>query len=387
MIATSTPIPSENSRPAAAGGTLGPPAAPADGPPAWLVEHGDLLVYLGTIAACLALLIAADRLLKRRTAASGRSEFAHQLMMIGLTSVAIVVLVVTAPIGQDQRQGLVTLLGIAITAAIGLSSTTILSNAMAGLLLRSVGNFRAGDFVRVGEHMGRVTERGLFHTELQTEFRDLTTLPNFYLVSNPVTVVRSSGTVVYATVSLGYDVPEPTVRAALLRSAEAAGLSEGFVHVVELGDFSVVYRVAGFLSDVKMLLSARSELRRAMLHALHQDRIEIVSPSFMVQRPQAGGVKTMPPFVRTTDPSDAVLEAVPESIIFDKADRAEIMESLRHERESAAADLKAARAEPSDGDDESRHRRKDAIDRTERRIAVLDRLIERAGKRKDEDEA
>ena len=61
-------------------------------------------------------------------------------------------------------------------------------------------NFRPGDFVRVGERLGRVTERGLFHTEIQTEDRDLTTLPNLYLVTNPVTVVRASGTIVSTTV-------------------------------------------------------------------------------------------------------------------------------------------------------------------------------------------
>ena len=42
---------------------------------------------------------------------------------------------------------------------------------------------------------GRVTERGLFHTEIQTEDRDLVTLPNLYLVTNPVKVVRTFLTV------------------------------------------------------------------------------------------------------------------------------------------------------------------------------------------------
>jgi len=37
----------------------------------------------------------------------------------------------------------------------------------------------------VGDYFGRVTERGLFHVEIQTEDRDLATLPNMFLVSQP----------------------------------------------------------------------------------------------------------------------------------------------------------------------------------------------------------
>ena len=51
-----------------------------------------------------------------------------------------------------------------------------------------------GDFISAGDQFGRVTERGLFHTEIQTETRDLTTVPNLFLVTHPVTTVRSSGT-------------------------------------------------------------------------------------------------------------------------------------------------------------------------------------------------
>lgn len=46
---------------------------------------------------------------------------------------------------------------------------------------------------------------------------DLTTLPNLYLVINPVTTLRESGTVVGAEVSLGYDVPRQKIEQLLPR--------------------------------------------------------------------------------------------------------------------------------------------------------------------------
>jgi small-conductance mechanosensitive channel len=66
---------------------------------------------------------------------------------------------------------------------------------------------------------GKCRGAGRFHTEIQTDERTLTTLPNLYLVTNPVTTLRSSGTVVSATVSLGYDVPRGRIEELLLEAA------------------------------------------------------------------------------------------------------------------------------------------------------------------------
>ncbi len=83
---------------------------------------------------------------------------------------------------------------------------------MAGLMLQAVRHIRPGVFLRVGDHFGRVSEQGILHTEIQAEERNLTTLPNLYLVSNPVTVVRSSGTIISASESLAYDIPRKNRR-------------------------------------------------------------------------------------------------------------------------------------------------------------------------------
>ena len=90
---------------------------------------------------------------------------------------------------------------------------------------------------------------GLIHVEIQTEDSDLTTMPNLYVVTNPVKVIRKAGTLVTAEVSLGYDVDHNRIEKALAEAAEVTNLTEAFVHVISLGDFSVIYRVAGFLKD------------------------------------------------------------------------------------------------------------------------------------------
>lgn len=291
-------------------------------------HYAPLLLALALVASGLWLM---RRLLlgKRRGA---EENLPRQLTMFGLTLVGLVIIVVSAPLPSNLRGDILSLLGLVFTAVIALSSTTFVANAMGGLMLRIVRSFRPGDFIRIGEDFGRVTERGLFHTEIQTEDRDLLTLPNLYVVTNPVKVVRSSGTVVSVSLSLGYDVPRKRIEEQLIRAAEAAGLADAFVHIKELGDFSVTYMVAGFLAETERLLTTRSQLRAQALDALHGAGIEIVSPAFMNQRQLDPLAKVIP--ARDLPASgDEAGEAEPtaEKVVFDKAVQASDLEALRDE--------------------------------------------------------
>lgn len=53
-------------------------------------------------------------------------------------------------------------------------------------------------------------------------------------------------------------MPRDRVYDLLLQAAGETRLKEPFVQVLELGDFSVTYRVAGLLSEVKQVISTRS---------------------------------------------------------------------------------------------------------------------------------
>jgi len=153
-------------------------------------QYVPLIVTLGIVAVALSL--ANWALVKRSRWVGKQQNFVRPLVMLGLTAVALISVIIALPIDPGTKNQLVGLLGLVLTGVIALSSTSFASNAMAGLMLRSVGSFRSGDFIEVQGNFGRVSARGLFQTEIQTENRDLNTLPNLYLVSNPVKVVRSS---------------------------------------------------------------------------------------------------------------------------------------------------------------------------------------------------
>ncbi len=291
----------------------------------WLLELvREWIPFLITLLIAIVAIGFAYRILLRKRPPATGSIVSRQLTVGLLTSIFVVILILELPIDDAPRGQLMSLLGILVTAAVALSSTTLLGNAMAGFMLRSIRNFRPGDFIVVDGHRGRVSELGLLRTEIQTERRNLTTFPNLFLVTNPVTVVRASGTFIAATVSLGYDVARAKIEEALLDAAENAGLKDPFVFVMELGDFSITYQVAGFLEETKYLISAESELRANMLDSLHRAKIEIVSPTFMNQRQLKPEQIFIPKMSRASKPKlSAVEEPKPEEKMFDKAELAE----------------------------------------------------------------
>lgn len=295
-------------------------------------------------------------------------RFSEQIFTTVVILAGVVGLLLTLPLDNSTRGQLLTLLGLLLTAVITLSSSTVAANGMAGVMLRSLGSYSPGDFIKVGDHFGRVTEQDLFHTEIQTEDRDLLTLPNLYLVTNPVKVVHASGTIVSAIVSLGYDLDHKQIDALLKKAATDAELEEPFVYVMELGDYSVTYRVSGFLREVKQLLSVKSRLHKKMMDQLHGNGIEIVSPAYMNQRPVTQAVIPKPSMI--TEESSSNSE--PEKIIFDKADRAEQIKELRLTYDALKLELNEL--EKSDQDEkeiemEKKQRRMNAIKRA---LAVLE---------------
>jgi len=348
----------------------------------WLV---NLAPSFGTTAAAILLLFLVHRLLERGGAHAEGHQFRNQLLMLALSVVALLVVLLTLPVSESILGQLLAFFGILLSAAIALASTTVLGNALAGIMLKgAIRNFRMGDFIRCGEHFGRVSERGLLHTEIQTADRDLVTLPNLYLVSHPVKTVRDSGTIVSSTVSLGYDVARDKVETALLRAAERAGLRDPFVRILELGDFSVSYRVAGFLEEVKKLVTTKSLLNGEVMDQLHAAHIEIVSPNFMNTRSLPEDRRFIPKAKTAAGPRES-RDSRTDEVAFDKAEAAESLEKMRANLKEVGEEIDALKKElkKAEGDPE-RTALETALARLESRKEALSAVIAKREERADE---
>jgi len=311
-----------------------------------------------------------------------RRQYRRQLIMLGLTLMGLVIAIILMPIGAAMRGQLLGLLGIVLSATIALSSTTLVGNAMASIMLRAVRCCKVGDYISIEGHLGRITGMDLLRVEIQTESRDLTTLPNLYMVTHPLKVMRSSGTIISVEVSLGYDMERHDIEELLLQAARSLELEDPFVQVVGLGDFAVTYRVAGLLKDIKRLIGTRSELRALVLDALHDGGVEIVSPTFMNTRALTKTQKFIPAARKKKPRTRKKRRASPDSVVFDKADQAESLENLREQHEALAKELQEAREQLKELEEGTE--REKAESRLARSAERLDSLVAIIKRREEE---
>lgn len=289
------------------------------------------IIFIAQIAITIILLGAIFYFINKRLgtyfAARPHMKFRFQLMQMSGLTIAVLLVILLLPFDTALRDQLLRVYGLIISATIALSSTTLVGNMMAGFMLRVIGNLKPGNYITVGGYFGRISEMDLLHTEIQTEERDLTTLPNLYLVTNPVRVMRTSGTLLSVEVSLGYDISRQIVEDVLIQAARESGLEKPYVQIGNLGDFSVTYKVSALLKDVSNLLEKRRELRGRTMDSLHAAGIEIVSPTFMNTRAVQEGKTFISDVVKT--PAGEPAKQSPDSVAFDKAEKAQSLENLR----------------------------------------------------------
>lgn len=325
------------------------------------------LPFLSLVAGVVLILWGAHWILIGRHPDLGNErKFSLQLIILGLTLVGLVAIVLALPINETSRNRLIGMVGLLISGIIAFASTIAAANFMSGILLRITKPFRIGDFIRVGDHFGRVSERGLFDTEIQSESRELIALPNAYLMRNPVTTTRSSGTIISTTLSLGYDIHHARIEILLIKAAEESGLEKPFVHIMELGSYSITYRISGFLPKVKWLITAHTNLCRAVLDTLHDDGIEIMSPTYMNQRHLSDDKKIIPTIIHA-EPVEEPETA--EEIVFDKAERAQQIENEKKELIQQRQELETALKETTE---EDKGRIKENIERNSERLKALE---------------
>jgi small conductance mechanosensitive channel len=329
--------------------------------PAELIAWGGpLLVTLLTVALIF-------WLIGKSFADKPNNQIYRQLAYVGLFVFSQVVFVIALPFDDTTQDQLLTLFGYVLTAIIALASTSFVSNAMAGLMLKATGAYRNGDFIHIGEYFGRVTTKALLHTEIQSEDRDTITLPNLYVITNPVKVVDQSGTLISAELSIGFDTHRRKVREHLLTAAEQAGLTDPFVHIVDIGDFAVRYKVTGFLEDLSTIVSKRSELKEQALDVLHQAGIEVMTPNVMNQRPLPADQLMIPrrELSPETDPDSGKAERM----MFDKAEIVARIERFKEQSETLTQEIKTLSQDPEANAAEIRWR--------EHQIGALQEIIDK----------
>ncbi|BAN52451.1 MULTISPECIES: mechanosensitive ion channel family protein [Pseudomonas] len=182
--------------------------------------------------------------------------------------------------GTDAFKGLSVLLGLMIS----LGATSVIGQGAAGLILTYTRTLRVGEFVRVADYEGTVTEVGMFTTTIRTGLGEVLTLPNSMITAsvtkNYSRIVQGPGYVVDTVVTIGYDTPWRQVEAMLL---EAARRTEGVLQEPQPQVFQTA--LSDFYPEYRLVAQAiPSEPRpRALLLSLLHANIQDVFNEFGVQ--------------------------------------------------------------------------------------------------------
>jgi small-conductance mechanosensitive channel len=198
----------------------------------------------------------------------------------------------------DAFKGISVLLGVMLS----LGSSNLIGQSVSGLILTYSHTLRLGEYVRIGDVEGTVTEIGTFAIRIRTGLGEELTLPNAMIVGtvtkNYSRTVKGSGYIVDTVLTIGYDTPWRQVHAMMI---EAARRTEGIVatpapHVFQtaLSDFYVEYRLVAqaVASAPRPRAQVLADLHASLQDVFNENGVQIMSPHYLGD---PGAAKVVPP--------------------------------------------------------------------------------------------
>lgn len=194
--------------------------------------------------------------------------------------------------GSEAFKGVTVLAGLMIS----LGASGVVGQAMSGFSLMYSRSLRVGEYVKIGETEGTVTQLGMFATKVHTGMGEEVSVPNAVVFSQPVRnfsrLVEDGQFVLHTAVTIGYSTPWRQVHAMLLEAARRSpGVAQSpppYVVQTALSDFYVEYRLCaqGNRSAPRRRAQAMNELHANIQDVFNENGVQIMSPHYMADTSQ-----------------------------------------------------------------------------------------------------
>lgn len=195
--------------------------------------------------------------------------------------------------------------GVSVLAGLMLSlgSTSVIGNLVAGLVITYMRPFRLRDRIKIGEFTGDVVEKTPLVTRIKTTKNEVVTIPNSNVMSaeivNYTISAREHGLILYTTVGVGYEVPWQKVYEMLEEVAERTeNLSKkqkSYILQDRLSESCAEYQLNVYVKDAKLAGRVYSDLRQHIQDVFAENKIELISPQYSIQRNVDDSKTTIPP--------------------------------------------------------------------------------------------
>jgi small-conductance mechanosensitive channel len=190
--------------------------------------------------------------------------------------------------GTKALEGMSLFLGLSIS----LGSSSAIANLIAGVMISYMRAFREGDYVKIGDSMGKVVEKGLIVTKIMTYKNEEITIPNTQILSSHVTNYSTRANkedlILYTTITIGHDTPWTVVHNMMIEAAGRCPLinhkKKPFILQTALNDYHISYQLNAYTSHVEAIPGTYSELHQNLQQVFAENKVEIMSPGFTVLR-------------------------------------------------------------------------------------------------------
>jgi small-conductance mechanosensitive channel len=254
----------------------------------WFYANWQSLVFsiIGVIVVYASYRILTKELTKLNKSQRLEENVAANLNRVFKWLFALVALgIVVAQFGFDL--GLIAgFMALAGGTILGFASMNTIGNAIAGLIVMISKPFKIGDRILFNKQFADVIAIDLIYTRMKTLDNVMISVPNQQLLTSEIDNFGKKGTVrSNCSVTVGFETPSKQVEKALL---EAAAKVEGvlkdpkpYVWVTGILNFSVEYTLYVFISQIKMLPTIDSHLKRTVLDVCRKHGIDLATPNLI----------------------------------------------------------------------------------------------------------
>lgn len=186
----------------------------------------------------------------------------------------------------EAFKGLTVIMGLMVS----IGASGLVGQIASGVILVYTRAVALGEYVKVQDCQGTVTELGLFVTRLRTGMGEEIALPNALVLGSVIhnfsRAAKGHGFVLDTTVTIGYDTPWRQVHAMLLAAAGHIPniLRDPAPYVMQtaLSDFYVEYRLVVYADSDQPAMRARiaSDLNANIQDEFNRHGVQIMSPHY-----------------------------------------------------------------------------------------------------------
>jgi small-conductance mechanosensitive channel/CRP-like cAMP-binding protein len=247
-----------------------------------MVRVGWMLTFtFGVIRACVSLALKAVRL-RSSVAPPKILRDVGNFVLYGLSALPILQTQLDMDLGGLLATSAV------LSVVIGLALQETLGNLFAGLSLQLERPYQVGDFIRIGEHTGRVMQIGWRATRIMTFRRESITLPNSMVAKEVVKNFSFAYEPVAIDIYLGlsYETPPNQVKAAVLDvMKEVPTLLQNpppQCRTWAYDESSIRYQLRYWVADFSQADNTMEELYTRLWYRLRRENIEVPFPQRVV---------------------------------------------------------------------------------------------------------